>query len=200
MPSTRSGARQNLSSASVDDDRLTNTLLSLNVLYQTHIHPLLPESLQPASNTVSSVLLSSAPYLSQLIGLFRAVITSATSLAGDSTDGSALLSVGFLLITLYVGLKFMNYVRRTIMGWVWLGIKLFLLLAVVQIMFYINSFGLDRTMRNAGWIGGIAWGFLEDALNNNQGTQQRQPRGTRGRGQNNYNQYNAGAGARGRYN
>lgn len=188
MPSTRSNSRQNLSSATQDDDRLSNTLLTLNILYQTHIHPLLPEQLQPISSNLSSLFLSTAPYLSQIVSISRTVFSSAASLASNgSQDGSALLSLGLLLITLYFSLRVMNYIRRTIMGWVWLGIKLLLLLVMVQAGWYINSYGWDRALRNASWIGGIAWGLLEDLLNQNNGGQQRPPRGTRSRGQNNYN-------------
>lgn len=188
MPSTRSNSRQNMSSATQDDDRLSNTLLTLNILYQTHIHPLLPEQLQPISSNLSSLFLSTAPYLSQLVALSRTVLSSAASLASnESQDGSALLSLGLLLITLYFSLRVMNYIRRTIMGWIWLGIKLLLLLVVVQVGLYVNSYGWDRAIRNAGWLGGIVWGLLEEMLNQNNGGQQRQPRGTRSRGQNNYN-------------
>jgi len=187
MPSARSSTRQNLSSSAEDDDRITNTLLTLNMLYQTHIHPLLPEPLQPISSNVTSLILSSAPYLSQMISLFRSVLSSAWSASqGQSQDGSAMLSVGVLLITLYMGFRITNYIRRTIMGWVWLGIKLMLLLVVVQVGFYVNSYGWERAMGQAGWLGGIVWGLLEDAMNQNQSGQQRQPRGTRGRGQKNY--------------
>lgn len=200
MPSTRSSARQNLSSPSPEDDRLTNTILTLNVLYQTHIHPLLPESLQPLSKTISSMLLSSTPYLSHLTALFRKVLASASNLNTDSQDGSALLSLGVLLITLYLSLRILNYIRRTIFGWIWLGAKLLLFLLVVQIGFYINSYGWERALRDAGWLGGIGWGILEDILNDSQGGQRRQPRGTRQRGQNNYNQYtHPRAGRSGRY-
>lgn len=187
MPSTRSTSRQNLS-ASQDDDRISNTLLTLNTLYQTHIHPLLPEQLQPISSNVSSMILSAAPYLSQIVSLSRTVFSSAASLASNgSSDGSALLSLGLLLITLYFSMRVMNYVRRTIMGWVWLGIKLLLLLVTLQVGWYINSYGWDRAFRNASWIGGIGWGLLEDFLNQKNGGQQRPPRGTRSRGQSNYN-------------
>lgn len=194
----RSNSRQNLSTGTQDDDRLSNTLLTLNILYQTHIHPLLPEQLQPISSNLSSLFLSSAPYLSQLVSLSRTVLSSAASLASnESSDGSAILSLGLLLITLYCSLRVMNYVRRTIMGWVWLGIKLLLLFVVVQVGFYVNSYGWDKAIRNAGWIGGIAWGLLEDMLNQNNGGGQKQPRGTRSRAQNNaYGQARAG----GRYN
>lgn len=206
MPQTRA-SRQNLSStstASEDDDRLTHTLLTLNILYQTHVHPHLPEPLQPVSKTISSLIISSAPYLSQLVALFKAVLSSASSLSssGGSQDGTALLSLGLLLITLYMGLRIMNYIRRTIMGWVWLGIKLILVLFAVQIGVYINSYGWERALRDAGWLGGIVWGMLEDVLNDNQTGQQRQTRGTRRRGQSGYNYddntYRSGRG-RGRY-
>ncbi len=203
MPSTRTAARQNFSSPTEDDDRITNTLLTLNILYQTHIHPLLPESLRPISSNITSLILSSAPYLTQVIGLFRSVLSSAWSASqGQSQDGSALLSLGVLLITLYMGIRIMNYIRRTIMGWVWLGIKLILLLIVMQVGFYINSYGWEKALNQAGWLGGIAWGLLEDYLDQNKGGQHRQPRGTRRRGHNNYNSndYAYGqAGARGRY-
>lgn len=206
MPSTRSTARarQNLSSSNEDDDRITTTLLTLNILYQTHIHPHLPEPLQPISSNISSLILSSAPYLSQMIGLVRSVVSSAWSASqGQSQDGSALLSLGLLLITLYMGLRIMNYIRRTIMGWVWLGIKLVLVLIMVQVGFYINSYGWERAISQAGWLGGIAWGILEDAMDQKQGGQARQPRGTRRRGQNNNNNYNnygyGQADGRGRY-
>ena len=94
----------------------------------------------------------------------------------------------------------MNYVRRTIMGWVWLAVKLVLVAVMVQVGLYVNSYGWERAIRNAGWLGGIGWGLLEDMLNQNQNQQQRQPRGTRSRGQsgynNNYNERGYGAGGR----
>lgn len=68
------------------------------------------------------------------------------------------------------------------MGWVWLGVKLILVLVFIQLGVYINSYGWDKAIRDAGWLGGIGWGLLEDVLNQNQG-QQRTPRGARGRGQ-----------------
>lgn len=189
MPSTRSNSRQNLSGTQ-NDDRLSNTLLTLNILYQKHVHPLLPEQLQPMSSNLSSLVLSAAPYLSQIMSLSNKAFSSVASLASNgSSDGTAILSLGVLLVTLYFSMRVMNYVRQTIMGWVWLGIKLLLLLVTVQVGWYINSYGWDRAFRNASWIGGIAWGLLEDFLNQKNGGQQRQPRGTRSRGQNNaYNQ------------
>lgn len=184
MPSSRSQKVQNLASPTRDDDRLSSTLLTLNLLYQTHVHPLLPEQLQPISSNLSTLFVSTAPYLSHLIAIFRTVFSSAASLvSNESQDGSALLSLGIVLVTMYLSLRVMNYVRRTIMGWVWLGIKLLLLLAAVQVGFYVNSYGWERAAKNAGWLGGIAWGLLEDMLNQNNG-QQRQPRGTRSRAQN----------------
>ena len=85
-----------------------------------------------------------------------------------------------------MGHRIMTYILTTIMSWVWLGIKLILLLLVVQLGFFVNSYGWESAIRNAGWIGGIGWGLLEDLINQNQGGQQRQPRGTRRRAQNNY--------------
>lgn len=203
MPSPKATTRRNASTASADDDRITNTLLTLNVLYKTHVHPYLPEQLQPISNTISTMILSSAPYLSQIVGLSRTVISQAASLSTGSQDGSALLSLGILLITLYMGLRIMNYVRRTIMGWVWFGVKILLFLVLAQAAVYVNSYGWERAMRNAGWLGGIGWGLLEDMLNQGQGQggQRGQPRGTRRRNQNyDDNSYGYGqGGGRGRY-
>lgn len=188
MSSRRSSSRQNLSTSAQDDDQLSNTLLTLNILYQTHIHPLLPEQLQPISSNLSSLFLSSAPYLSQVISLFRTALSSATTLtSNESQDGSALLSLALLLVTLYLSLRVMNYIRRTILGWVWLGIKLLFLLVIVQVGLYVNSYGWERAVRTAGWFCGIIWGLLEEFLNENNGQQQTQPRGTRVRTQNNYN-------------
>lgn len=200
MPASRATARRSASAATDDDDRITNTLLTLNILYQTHIQPHLPEPLQPISNTISSMILSSAPYLSQVIALFRTVVSQAASLSTGTQDGSALLSLGVLLITLYMGIRIMNYVRRTIMSWVWLGVKILLLLVLAQAAVYVNSYGWDRAIRNAGWLGGIGWGLLEDMLNQNQGQggQRAQPRGTRRRNQNYDNDYNAYGQGRGR--
>lgn len=204
MPQTRATSRQNQSSATENDSRLTDMLLTMNMLYQTHIHPLLPEPLKPVSNYISSLIISASPFLTQFIALFRAVISSASSLATNQQDGSAILSLGVLLITLYMGLRIMNYIRRTIMGWIWLGVKMIIVLFIVQLGYYVNQYGWERAAKDAGWIGGIAWGMLEDFMNESQGSQQRQPRGTRRRGQNNYdrsyNDYTYGQRAgRGRY-
>lgn len=86
------------------------------------------------------------------------------------------------------------------MSWVWLGVKILLLLVLAQAAVYVNSYGWDRAIRNAGWLGGIGWGLLEDMLNQNQGQggQRAQPRGTRRRNQNYDNDYNAYGQGRGR--
>lgn len=197
MPQTWSQARMNTNGNFAPlDDRITSTLLTLSTLYETHIQPQLPEALQPISSQAIHLIFTSAPYVSQALSVARYAsnYVSGRSSSAGLGDGSSLLSLGLLLITLYTGLRIANYVRRTIFGWIWLGVKLLLLLVCVQIGFYVSTHGLDNTLRQAGWVGGIVWGLLEDVVNGNSqhvfGQQQQQqqqqgipPRGMRSRAQ-----------------
>lgn len=191
MPQTRSQARMNNKSSPLDD-RITSTLLTLSTLYETHIQPQLPEALQPISSQAVNLVFTSAPYVSQALGVAQYISSYISSLSFNAGlgNGASLLSLGLLLITLYMGLRIANYVRRTIFSWIWLGAKLLLLLVCVQIGFYVSTHGLDNTVRQAGWVGGIVWGLLEDMVNGNSqqayGQQQQQrttPRGMRSRAQ-----------------
>jgi len=138
-----------------------------------------------------------------MISVVQTVVSSASSLGTGQQDGTTFWSLGALLVTLFMGFKIMNYMRRTIMGWVWLGVKLMVVLFIVQLGWYVNQYGWERAANNAGWIGGIAWDFAEQFLNQDARGQQKQTGGTKSRGKNtrNYNDYGYGqrAGGRGRY-
>lgn len=164
--------------------------MTLQNLYETYVVPQLPRPLQQISDQISDVLYQAYPLLSQTISF-------ATNLANSSE--SSLLSLGILLITLYVGLRIANYIRQTIFGWIMLGVKLVLLLLLFQAVVYVNSYGLEKAIRDSSWAGGLLWGFIQEAMDGNNQQNGRQPRGMRSRSDEyNYrrqqSQYNPGRG------
>ena len=76
------------------------------------------------------------------------------TLNSDSPDLLALLALG---ITLYISLRVLDYVRRTIVFWISLVIRLGLYAGVVGLGIYVWQRGLEQSLQDLAW----AWGLFE---------------------------------------
>lgn len=121
---------------------IDHTLSTITYIYTHHIGPLLPEQID--SLVTSSSRLASAFILPTLK-------------SGDIT------SIAALLVILYLSLRTMDYLRRSIFGWLFFFIKMAVVLILVQAAFDVSTYGWEKTLDRAGWLGGILWGWAEQA-------------------------------------
>lgn len=140
------------SKAHPNTSTLSSVLIQLHDLYKTHIFPHLPPPLQSASSYVDPALAS-----------------------GD------IVSLAAFLLAVYLTLRIADYIRRSILSWIVLLLKIALLLLLVQGVVYVQQYGWQMALRDAGWLGGIVWNFVEDAMQDNETGQygQRNYRGGR---------------------
>jgi hypothetical protein len=71
-----------------------------------------------------------------------------------------LLSLLALIIIAFVSFKVLDYVRRVVMWWIMLALKLCLVLVAVQVGWYVSQYGWEKTLNDAGWVWGLLEGFL----------------------------------------
>lgn len=49
-------------------------------------------------------------------------------------------------------------------SWIKFFVKIGMVLLVVQGVVYVRSYGWEKALRDAGWVGGIMWGWAEEAF------------------------------------
>lgn len=126
--------------------------------------------LLPSSSTSTSSTLNAfqrhyiTPYiLSPLQSLFTATSSSPPPRASTITSGmSDLVSLLALIVIAFISFKILDYVRRVVMWWIMLALKLCLLLAVVQVGWYVSQYGLEKILNDAGWLWGLLEGFFSE--------------------------------------
>lgn len=78
------------------------------------------------------------------------------------TTSAELASLAIFVLVLFTTFKVVDYVRRMIMFWVFLAIKLVAVLALAQLALYVYTYGIEKTLNDLGW----AWGFVESLMEN----------------------------------
>ncbi|KIW33676.1 uncharacterized protein PV07_00505 [Cladophialophora immunda] len=113
-------------------------------LYSAYILPRLPEPVQSLSNHLSPV---------------------AMSVASAASNGD-IVSLAAFLLAVYLALKIADYIRRSVIGWAILLVKLALVLVLLNCVFYVNRYGWHKALADAEWLVGLVWGFVEDKVMN----------------------------------
>lgn len=116
-------------------------------VYNSYVYPLLPGPLQSVSAGVASLLSTG--------------IAAATS--GD------IVSLAAFVVVLYLTLKIADYIRRSVVAWVVFVIKIALVLALINLAFYVNSVGVQKALGDAEWAVNWLWSFVEDKVLNGAG-------------------------------
>ncbi|KAL6717980.1 hypothetical protein ACLMJK_004065 [Lecanora helva] len=81
------------------------------------------------------------------------------SLSSDSPD---LLTLGILAVVLIVSLKTLDYMRRTIIYWISLGIRLGMWAALIGAGIYVSQRGMEQSVEDFGWVWGLLAGLGEE--------------------------------------
>ena len=126
------------------ESTLSVLFTNLHEIYLDNILPWLPGPLQQVSNGIDHIV---TPIVAPVFA------------SGD------IVSLAAFLLCLYLSIRIADYIRRSIMSWVLFFIKIGFVLFLVQTFFYVQTYGWQKALRDAGWAGGIVWGFVEEAYN-----------------------------------
>ncbi|RAL11418.1 Apq12 family protein [Aspergillus homomorphus CBS 101889] len=86
--------------------------------------------------------------------------SSAAGAGGSSPAMPDLVSVVLLVAILFISLKVLDYARRVVMFWVGLLWALIWWGTIVGLVLWVYLHGVERAAQDAGWLFGIARGFL----------------------------------------
>lgn len=89
--------------------------------------------------------------------LYPIYVLSNNAVQSLSTDAPNVLTLAILAIALIVSLRVLDYMRRTIIYWVGLAIRIGLWLAVSGLGVYVWQRGFDQSVEDFGYV----WGFLQ---------------------------------------
>ena len=105
------------------------------------------------------ILLSSQSlfYRSIFPSLYPIYVLSNNALHSLSTDAPDILTLAVLAVALIISFRVLDYMRRTILYWVGLAIRLGLWVAIGGLGLYVWQRGFDQSMEDFGYI----WGFLQ---------------------------------------
>lgn len=146
---------------------------------------------QPYIAPLYRILFSSQVYFYRHVypNLYPIYVLSNKALQSLSTDVPDILTLAILAIAFVVSLRVLDYMRRTIMYWVGLVIKMGLWLVLGGLGVYVWQRGFDRSMEDFGFV----WGFLQGL-----GNEGERIGGQKARGRERDARRMAGAGKRGR--
>lgn len=158
-------------------DVLDHLLLFLTTFYTTYISPFLPAPLASTISTIGSTVAST------ILPVLR---------SGD------LPSIAALLVILYLSLRTLDYIRRSVMGWVWFVLQLGAVVAMMQLVYYVNAYGWEKALEDAGWVAAMLWGSVEGTWKGSEGDLGGKYNVGGGRGGGGYRQQAFGLGGQGR--
>ena len=105
------------------------------------------------------ILLSSQLYFYRSIfpALYPIYVLSNNALQSLSTDAPDILTLAILAIALIVSFRVLDYMRRTVMYWVGLAIRMGLWFTIGGLGWYVWQRGFDQSVEDFGYV----WGFLQ---------------------------------------
>ena len=77
-----------------------------------------------------------------------------------------IVSLAAFVVTIYFTVRMADYLRRSVVAWILFAIKIAMVLAAVNVAFYVNSVGVQKALGDAEWVIGLVWGFVEDKVMN----------------------------------
>lgn len=78
------------------------------------------------------------------------------------TDAPDLATLVLLAVVLLVSVKIVNVVRRTVIYWIWLTVRLALWTAVAMVGVYAWQQGAEKTVEDLGWLVGFVAGLQDE--------------------------------------
>lgn len=133
---------------------------------------LIPDYLPQAAHFYNTYYV---PYASYLTPVYRALFLSQSyfyryifptlyplyalcnnALQSPSSDAPDILTLGILAIALVISLKVLDYMRKAIIYWISMAIRLAMWVSVIGVGIYVWQRGVEQSFEDFGWV----WGFL----------------------------------------
>ena len=164
------------------DDSLLEYLPQATYFYNNYYRPYIPY-LAPIYRTILLTQSYFYRYLFPTLYPFYTLTNNAFhSLSSESPD---LLTLGILAAVLIVSLKALDYMRRTIIYWISLAIRLTMWTAMIATGFYVYQRGVEQSVEDFGWVWGLLAGLGEqggEIGGRKAAARERDARGIAGRG------------------
>ena len=90
------------------------------------------------------------------------------NILNNGVSKADVVSLVILVAMFWISLRILDYARRVIMWWVTMAFRLVFWMALLGGAWYVYNVGIDKALRDVGWMWGLLEGFLVD-----QGTQPR---------------------------
>lgn len=104
------------------------------------------------------------PYVYPTYVLLRRTISSiALGSGNDSSSGApSLTSIAVLALLALLSFKLLDMVRRTVVFWIGVAVRLLLWLTVAAVGFYVWQRGVEASVEDLGWVVGYLTGLEEE--------------------------------------
>ena len=94
--------------------------------------------------------------------LYPLYTLSNNALQSLSSDAPDLLTLGILALVLLVTLKALDYLRRTIIYWISVAIRLGMWASIIGVGLYVSQRGIEQSFEDFGWVWGLFAGLGEE--------------------------------------
>ena len=101
------------------------------------------------------------PYiLSPIQSLLTGTANTSSSRSSTNSGGMPdLLSLIALIVIAFISFKVLDYVRRVVMWWIMLALKLCLVSVAALVGWHVSQYGLEKTLNDAAGAGGLLEAF-----------------------------------------
>jgi hypothetical protein len=98
------------------------------------------------------------------LGAARLTATATAMGTGTATDGDGAVAVVLLALLALLALKMLDLLRRQLLYWVGLGLRLAMWLAVASVALYVWQRGLEASVRDFVAVGALVAGAAEGGV------------------------------------
>ncbi len=143
----------------VIDSSIPDYLPQAAYFYNTYYQPYAPY-LAPIYR---ALFLSQSYFYRYIFPILYPLYTlSNNALQSLSSDAPDLITLGILAVVLFVSLKALDYMRKTIIYWISLAVRLGMWGAMIGAGFYVWQRGLEQSIEDFGWVWGLLAGLREE--------------------------------------
>ena len=89
-------------------------------------------------------------------------ILSNNAIQSLTSDAPDLITLGILAAAFVISLKVLDYMRRTIIYWMSMAIRLGMWATLAGAVFYVSQRGMEQSVEDFGWLWGLLAGLGEE--------------------------------------
>ncbi|KAL9007160.1 MAG: hypothetical protein Q9188_000094 [Gyalolechia gomerana] len=139
-------------------DILEDNFPQIYNLYSTYYTPCVAY-IRPLQH---ALLIAESYFYRYLFPMLYPIIALSTRLFRAAlTEQPSLLSLALLAVLLVISLKVLDMVRRTVIYWISLAIRLVMYVGVVIVGMWVYQRGVEQSLEDLGWLVGLLAGLSE---------------------------------------